>query len=214
MSRVLISTLGILALASGCTVLGVSKKGEIEPGYVSLFNGENLDGWIIENNGQFAARDGLLVVNKGTGWLRSEKEYGDFILKMDFRFLEKEANSGIFVRTAATSKDDENGWPDNGYQVQCMDTVDGRIPCGTMIPYGAPEFKHESYLEKLAEVFQPTGEWNSYEIECSGENLTVKINDGLITKAHDIKNLRGHIGIQGEHGQLEFRNLRVKVLGD
>ncbi len=205
-----LGAIGIVALAIGCAGSGVASGDEKEPGYVSLFNGKNLDGWVIENDGQFAVRRGLLVVNQGTGWLRSEKVYADFIFKMDFRFLEKEANSGIFVRTAPTSKKDDNGWPDNGYQVQCMDTIDGKIPCATMIPYGAPPFQSESDLKTLAKVFRPTGEWNRYEIKCVGEELTVKLNGALITKAHRIKNLRGHLGIQGEHGRLEFRNLGVK----
>ena len=177
-----------------------------------LFNGKDLDGWVIESGGQFSVRDGLLVVNRGTGWLRSVQEFGDFILEMEFRFLEEQANSGIFVRTGPTSKDDENGWPDNGYQVQCMDTITGQYPLATMIPYGAPDFVHESDLEALARAYRPTREWNHYEITCDGEDLKVKLNGELITSARDIKNLRGHIGIQAEHGLLEFRNIGVRIL--
>jgi len=182
-----------------------------EAGYVKLFNGQNLDGWIIENKGQFSVRDGLLVLNKGTGWLRSKSEYGDFVFKLQFRFLEEKANSGIFVRTAATSKKDENGWPDNGYQVQCMDTIDGAVPLATMIPYGAPPFESESDLKKLAEAYRP-GQWNSYEITCVREELSVKLNGVVITTATKIKRLRGHVGIQGEHGYLQFRDMRIKEL--
>jgi len=178
---------------------------------VSLFNGKNLDGWVIENGGQFSVRKRLLHVNKGTGWLRSEREFGDFVLDMDFRFLEKEANSGIFVRTGPTSKDNDEGWPDNGYQVQCMDTITGKFPIGTMIPYGAPPFVHESNLDAIAEAYRPD-KWNHYEITCIGETLRVKLNGRRITTARDIKNHRGHIGIQAELGLLEFRNIKVCVL--
>jgi hypothetical protein len=177
-----------------------------------LFNGKKLDGWVIENDGRFSVRDGRLFVDKGTGWLRSAREYGDFVLEMDFRFLEKEANSGIFVRTGPTSKNDDKGWPDNGYQIQCMDTLTGDYPLGTMIPYGAPPFVHESDLDALADAYRPTKQWNHYEITCVGERLTVKLNGRTITTAHDIKNLRGHVGIQAELGLLEFRNIRISVL--
>ena len=129
-STSLFSTIGTTVLATCFAYLPVIKVHGDEPGYTSLLNGTNLDGWAIENNGQFSVRDGMLVINKGTGWLRSEKEYGDFVLKMDFRFLEEKANSGIFVRTGATSKDDENGWPDNGYQIQCMTPSIYRTPAG------------------------------------------------------------------------------------
>jgi len=180
--------------------------------YVSLFNGRNLDGWVIENNANFSVQNGMLVLNKGTGWLRSEEDFGDFVLEMDFRFLEEGANSGIFVRTGPTSAKDENGWPDNGYQVQCKDTATEELALGTMIPYGAPPFKHESDRDAIARAYRPTTQWNHYEITCKGEELSVKLNGTLVTTATDIKNLRGHIGIQAEHGHLEFRNIRIRLL--
>ncbi len=177
---------------------------------VSIFNGKNLNGWVIENGGKFSVRDGLLFVDQGTGWLRSKKQYGDIVLKMEFRFLEQKANSGIFIRTKSTSSDDENGWPDNGYQVQCMDIIDGARPLATMIPYGAPPFESTSDLKKLAEVYRPTGKWNTYEITTVGQELTVKLNGAVITRATNIKHRRGHVGIQAEHGLLEFRNLTIQ----
>ena len=204
--------IGIAVIAAGVAGPNIANGDDKEPGYVSLFNGKNLDGWVIENNAQFSVRDGLLAVNRGTGWLRSQKDYADFVFKMDFRFLDEKANSGIFVRTGPTSRDDENGWPDNGYQVQCMDIITGPRACATMIPYGAPLFDSESDLEKLAKVYRPAGKWNSYEIKCVGEALSVKLNGELVTKASPIKNLRGHLGIQAEHGRLQFRNLRIMVI--
>ncbi|MCZ6793023.1 MAG: DUF1080 domain-containing protein [Planctomycetota bacterium] len=205
-----IATVFPVLLAAGCA--GAGPRGPADRPAAALFNGKDLDGWVIENGGRFSARDGLLVVDRGTGWLRSAREYGDFVLELEFRFLEKGANSGIFVRTGPTSNDDENGWPDNGYQIQCLDTTSGEHPLATMIPYGAPPFTHESDLAKLKEVYRPTGEWSSYEITCRGEELTVKLNGGLITTARDIKKLRGHVGIQAEKGLLEFRNIRLTEL--
>ena len=177
---------------------------------IPLFNGRNLDGWDIVNNGQFSVEDGVLKIDRGTGWLRSSETFGDFVLTMEFRFLEEEANSGIFVRTGPTSTDDERGWPDNGYQIQCMDIITGDTPLGQMIPYGAPPFEHEFDIEALNEAYNPTGEWQTYEITAEGENLSVKLNGILITTATSIKNLTGHIGIQGELGLLEFRKIEVE----
>jgi hypothetical protein len=209
MSRNIFVTGLITAVLSGCAGTKVDTD---DGGYVSLFNGINLDGWVIENGAAFSARNGLLVLNKGAGWLRSEEEFGDFVLELDFRFLEKEANSGIFVRTGPTSNDDQNGWPDNGYQIQCKDTITEDRALATMIPYGAPPFEHESDRDTLARAYRPTGEWNHYEIMCKDEDLSVKLNGALITTASNIKNLRGHVGIQAEFGHLEFRNIRIRRL--
>lgn len=192
-----------LLLALGCSLQGKA------PDTIALFNGQNLDGWVIENNGQFSVADGVINLDKGVGWLRSSQTFADFTLIMEFRFLEEGANSGIFVRTGPTSNDDENGWPDNGYQVQCMDTLEGQYPLAHMIPYGAPDFESVSDIEALKQVYRPTGEWQTYEITCRGETMEIKLNGALITTCTSIRNLSGHIGIQGEHGLLEFRRIDV-----
>ena len=120
--------------------------------------------------------------------------------------------SSTRVRTGPTSKNDDNGWPDNGYQIQCMDNIAEMPALATMIPYGAPAFTHESDLTALAKAYRATGQWNHFEITCQGEDLAVKLNNTLITTAKNIKNLRGHIGIQAEHGLLEFRNIQLQPL--
>jgi len=201
MKPLMIATL-TAALLVGCLTLGTSNT-------VSLFNGANLDNWVVENDGQFSVEDGVLKVNRGTGWLRSADVFADFTLVMEFRFLEAKANSGIFVRTGPTSNDDENGWPNNGYQVQCMDIITGKAPLATLIPYGAPPFEPKSDLAALAKAYKPLGQWQTYEITCMGETMVVKLNGIRITTATGIKNLKGHIGIQGEHGLLEFRKIEV-----
>ena len=200
-----IMTLSLLC----CCILFSS--GQATQAATALFNGSNLDGWVIVNDGRFSVEDGVLKINRGTGWLRSENTFGDFVLTMEFRFLEEGANSGIFVRTGPTSNDDENGWPDNGYQVQCMDTLTG-TPLAHLIPYGAPPFEHQSDIEALKRAYKPAGEWHTYEIKAEGENLWVHLNGVLITTATSIRNLTGHIGIQGELGLLEFRKIEVSEI--
>lgn len=193
-------------------LVACSPSSEESSSTIALFNGENLDGWEIQNGGQFSVSDGVLKINKGTGWLRSADTFGDFVLHMEFRFMEKDANSGIFVRTGPTSNDDENGWPNNGYQVQAFDTLEGEYPLAFIIPYGAPDFKSESSLDALKSVYKPAKEWHTYEITCQGETMEIKLNGKVITTATEIKNLTGHIGIQAELGLLEFRKIEVTQL--
>ena len=203
------SIMAVQVLITGCAQVG--NNADHDP-IISLFNGRDLEGWVIENNGAFSVEAGCLVVNRGVGWLRSKESFGDMILDIDFRFMEEGANSGIFVRTGPTSKNDNNGWPDNGYQVQCMDRIDEMPALGTVIPYGAPPFVDESDLEALAKAYRPPGQWNHFQITCQGETLQVRLNGALITTAHNIKNCQGHIGIQAEHGLLEFRNINIQRL--
>lgn len=200
-------TLLIAALIISLAVVApIHCNGEV----VQLQNGKDLSNWVIENNGQFLVEDGVLKLNKGTGWLRSKDRFKDFKLTIVFRFLEPGANSGIFIRTGATSVDDEKGYPDNGYQVQCRDGVTDETPLGAMFHYNAPEFQYVQDLNALRRAYQPTGEWNVYEITCRGDSASVKLNGELVTIGIGMSHLEGHIGIQGELGLLEFRVIQVE----
>ncbi|MEM0969159.1 MAG: DUF1080 domain-containing protein, partial [Verrucomicrobiota bacterium] len=181
-----------------------------ESAWTDLFNGQDLSGWVIEKEAAFSVKDGLIVLNKGAGWLRSKDTFGDFELLIEFRFLEEKANSGIFVRTGPESHDDEKGWPNHGYQVQLMDNLSDFKPLATMLPYGAPPFAFEHDLDAVKTAYHPDGEWNQYRILCVGETLEVRLNDVLVTRAWDIKVPTGHIGIQAEFGHLEFSKLQVR----
>lgn len=174
-----------------------------------LFNGKDLSGWSIESDGQFSVSDGLLHVNRGTGWLRSNKTYSNFTLIMKFKFLDAGSNSGIFIRTGPESSTEEGGWPTVGYQVQCRDTLAGEYPLGHLIPYGAPEHQEEFFTETLRKAYKPTGKWNTFKIVLDDEALMVYLNNKLVTTATDIKKESGHIGIQGEHGLLAFKKIEI-----
>lgn len=176
---------------------------------LKVFNGKNLDGWVVEGGGQFSVQDGVIKLNRGTGWLRSADTFGDFGLVMEFRFLEEQANSGIFVRTSKTSNAEKGLWPTSRYQVQCMNNLEGTNPLGFIFPHNVPEVQFLYDLEKVKKGFKPTGEWNRYEITVRGETLTTKLNGVLINSVTDISTPSGHIGIQGEDGLLEFRKIEV-----
>jgi hypothetical protein len=179
---------------------------------IQVFNGQNLDGWSIEGGGQFSVADGMLKVNRGTGWLRSDATFGDFVLVMEFRFLEDGANSGIFVRTSETSNKEEGLWPTSRYQVQCMNNLEGANPLGYIFPHNVPEVQFLYDLEAVKAAYKPTGEWLRYEITVRGDRLTTKLNGKLINVVTDISMPSGHIGIQGEDGLLEFRKIEVTPL--
>lgn len=181
------------------------KEFKLEDGFTSLFNGKNLDGWNIMNNGKFEAKDGVIYLNKGGGWLRSEKEYKDFDLRMDFRFMNKGADSGIFIRASMEGKN----WPDKNYQVQ---TMDNDSICSIFTAGGLPKKSEKKDKDLLKKAMKPTMEWQSYVITAVGPKLEVKLNGELITTADGLADQAGFIGLQGEGGLLEFKNIRIKEL--
>ena len=173
---------------------------------IKLFNGWDLEGWSIQNGGRFSVQDGILKLDGGPGWLRSNKTFGDLKLRVEFRLMGPGSKLGVFVRSGPSSNQSKNGWPDNGYQVQCVDSPKGK-PQAALLSYKVPSFAKKSDAKALQKAYKPIGEWQTLEILVHEESLVAKLNGNLITTATKIQNRKGHIGIQGEHGLLEFRKI-------
>jgi hypothetical protein len=179
------------------------------PPFVALLDG-TLEGWTIESDGNFTASDGLLRVEAPRGWLRSEKEYGDFSLRAEFRFVTDDADSGVFVRAVGDAEFGP-GWPGNAYQVQLRNPV-GQSPfppVGGVFRHGRPpgETRFDAAVAERAST--GTGEWQTLEIDVVGEILNVRLNGVALTEAAGISNPSGHIGLQGERGAVEFRSIEI-----
>jgi hypothetical protein len=173
-----------------------------DDGFTSLFNGKDLNGWVIENKGKFSVKDGVIFLDTGAGWLRSEKQYRDFELRLDFRFLSREADSGILIRADKDGKT----WPARTYQVQTMDneSIAGLYVTGLERP------KVQRDAELMRKLRKSVGEWQSYAITLKGSRAEIKLNGTLLTVAEGLTVRPGYIGLKGQSGLLEFKNLRIK----
>lgn len=207
----MIRTLLRVAVAAGALAAGSASA--VQPGaWIPLFTG-TLEGWTVENAApsSFVAGGGVLRVEEPGGWLRSNRRYGDFALRVQFRFVTPGADSGIFVRAAAESTFGR-GWPANSYQVQLRDPgvpspfppVGGFFRHGT--PAGETAFDEAAALRAHIGV----GAWQTLEIALVGDRLTASLNGIEVLRAGDIGNSPGHIGIQAETGVLEFRSIEIR----
>src|SRR3954452_9530584 len=101
---------GLLAAVSTAGVAAT-----VEPddqGLVPMFDGKSFDGWKKVGGGATYAIEGDDIVGRvGPGsntFLRTEKPYGDFVLKLDLK-LDIPGNSGIQFRSHQMPSDDGNG---------------------------------------------------------------------------------------------------------
>jgi hypothetical protein len=147
------------------------------------------------------------------GWQRydaylwAEKQYGDFILDLEFR-IPKGDNSGVFVRV----KDKKNP-VETGIEVQISDTYGkekvGAHDCGGVIGTVGP----------TKNMAKPAGEWNRMVVTCRGKQLEVRLNGEKVVDVALDKTSRkdrplvGYVGLQDHGLPLEFRNIRVRELG-
>jgi hypothetical protein len=183
-------------------LLAAFAAGAAEPeGYTfSLFNGRDLAGWDVTNC-EVAVEDGALVLKAGNGLVRSNLEFGDFVLELDWRARNPDAyDSGIFVRANFPSEKKGRAWPDR-YQINLKRGEDGNLV---------------GVKDAVSTGLAKPGEWNHFKITCVGPKIELEINGKPAWKHDGLKADRGFIGLQSEvpaGGQFEFKNIRVTELG-
>jgi hypothetical protein len=190
-------------------------------GFKLLFNGKDLTGWIGDKQG-YVIKDGTIIVEptKGEGNLYTAEQYGDFVLRIEFR-LTPGANNGLGIRTPL---DVNPAYA--GMELQILDDLSPRYT-GWL-----KDYQHHGSIYGVVPAKQghlkPVGEWNYEEVIAKGKQISVKLNgvtivDADIEKASTGKTLdgqehpglkreNGHIGFCGHGDQVEFRNIRIKVL--
>lgn len=190
----------VLLCLLGAPGLSLAADNKAEEGFVSLFDGKSLNGWHLMNGAKFAVEDGVLKHDVGLGWLRSDKEYSDFNLRLEFRFMKPKQDGGVFLRSGTEGKN----WPNRKYEVQIENTR--RM---AMI-FGA---KHNLNADLVQKVLKPDGQWNEYDIKIVAARIEVRLNGELVTTSDSADALkRGYLGLQAENGVHEYRHIRIKDL--
>lgn len=82
---------------------------------VSLLNGSSLKGWKMEH-AKANAREGVLTIRKGPGWVRTDRVFVDFVLSLEVRLLTPDAKATVFVHAWPTF-DPKTSEPNNGHSV-------------------------------------------------------------------------------------------------
>ena len=193
---------------------------EKKQGFVSLFDGSNLDQWVGNKKG-YLVEEGALVAHPelGGGNIYTKDEYADFEYRFEFQ-LTPSANNGLGIRAPLTGDaayvgmelqilDNEADMYKNLQPYQYHGSVYGVVPA------------KRGYLK-------PTGEWNQQEVIVKGPKVKVILNGQVIIDTNivdavkgnekvqqdhpGLKNKTGHIGFLGHGDVVRFRNIRVKTL--
>jgi hypothetical protein len=198
----------LISCLIGLAVTSVAPVDDPKPpdGFTALFDGKSLRGWRMVNTTEnFLVRDHVLVMNKGAGWLATEKSFTDFELRVRCRFVTPGADSGIFIRSALEG----TNWTSKGYQVQNMDNE----TMGMVVGMGVPVKVKSHKPELVKRIKKPSGEWNDMVIVAKGKHVDVTLNGELVAQSDSLDLPEGHIGLQAEGGILEFQRIDIKPLG-
>lgn len=216
--------------------------------WVSLFNGQDLSGWTIKSVPADAEKkfwrvqDGCIIANSlgqpehDYVWLLTDKEYGDFILSLQFQaFRESPGNSGVQIRSRY---DDSASWLD-GPQFDIHPTDPWR--CGMMWDetrenkrWLYPEIAANAWVDSSMAVpgivfyfSDDNPAWNTLEITAIGSNLKAVMNgvtlmqwdgDGVLNDAvHQKYNvgMRGHLALQihvKDELKIRYKDIRIKEI--
>lgn len=176
---------------------------------------DGLAGWTPLNTTEpsFAYDDGVLRVSGTQGWLRSPREYADFELRGQVRFVEADADSGIFLRVEAGT-DFILGWPGDAYQVQMREISgnqsDNPLPLVHLYRHRVADGVTDYRRERVFALYTGVGAWQDFTIRVTGTALTVDLNGERVTEAEGLENARGYLGFQSEAGVIEYRNLTLR----
>ena len=162
----------------------------------SLFNGKDLTGWSPVNDVTFVVTNGNLRLVEGMGWLRTQRQFSDFIFEAEWRALVPDYDSGFFIRAGLDGKP----WPDGVWQVNLKDSSLGGLVKGmkTVVPAETPRM--------------PIGKWVKFHIEVHGRKITLDVDGERNWEFNELDADRGYLGIQAEDRAFEFRNLRLLEL--
>lgn len=211
--------LSVAAVAASCVIV---QGAETEAGFTPLFDGQTLNGWkLMGKKGEgYGVKDGVIYCAKGSGGnLYTEKQYGDFVFRFEFK-LEEGSNNGLGIRAPL-----EGDPAYAGMELQILDDSVAEKKYGRLRP---TQFHGSLYdvIPAKRGALKPTGEWNSQEVACRGRNVKVTLNGQVILDANlnDVKDGavlmkhpglfrdRGHIGFLGHNDYVEFGNIRIKEL--
>lgn len=200
------------------------------PGWRDLFNGKNLDGWVDVNTSPatWSVRDGLLICSGlPVGVMRSDRQYENFILHIEWKHIEPGGNSGVFVWSEGRPAPD--GPLPKGMEVQMLelDWVNKHpLPDGTPNHPGyisgelfgasgltcVPDNPRGSRSMSTEYRCKPHGEWNTYQVVCVDGTIKLAINGKFVNGVRNSSVKKGYLCLEAEGAKIHFRNIRILEL--
>lgn len=194
--------------------LNQQEGSQMRPGYEQILGQSNgrysKHGWNHYGPGYFELdpQTGVLKSHGGMGLLwYSAKQYGDFILELEFMCADETTNSGVFLRVPAVPTSDEYIY--HSFEIQINDAGEGIHQTGAVYDAEAP----------AEAASRPVGEWNRLKVAFIGNRITVELNGQQVIdwnaeprgKVEDFAD-RGYIGLQNhdDRSPVYFRDIYVK----
>lgn len=184
--------------------------------------------WIqVNTEPETWSKKGDVLVCSGLpiGVIRSEKEYENFLMHIEWRHMEAGGNSGTFVWSKAVPG--ENRLPD-GVEVQMLelDWVNQNLRNGEKPPVAyvhgelfgvggvkiVPDNPRGERSKSVENRCKGKGEWNTYDVVCVDGTIKLSVNGKFVNGISQSSQRKGYICLEAEGAEIQFRNLQIVEL--
>ncbi|QDS99683.1 hypothetical protein HG15A2_30100 [Adhaeretor mobilis] len=214
-------------------LLGASELSASEPAkFVDLFNGKDLTGWANVNTAKdtWTVRDGLLICSgHPIGVMRTQKQYENFLLHIEWRHMEAGGNSGVFAWSEGTVPAGAN--LPKGLEIQMLELDWVKLhqsPDGTLPPiayvhgelFGAggletvPDNPRGVRSKSIENRCNGKGQWNEYDVVCVDGVVKLSVNGKFVNGVRNSTIKKGYLCLESEGAEIHFRNIRILELPD
>ena len=196
-----------------------------------LFNGKDLSGWVNVNTAEdtWKVKDGLLVCSgHPIGVMRSEKQYENFVLHIEWRHMEEGGNSGTFLWSSARPNPKsrlpdgvevqilELGWVnlhklDGGKTTPPLAYVHGEL-FGVNGVKTTPDNPRGERSMSIENRCKGRGEWNVYDVVAVDGVIKLSVNGKFVNGITGSTQKKGYICLESEGAEIHFRNIRIMEL--
>jgi hypothetical protein len=185
--------------------------------------------WVNVNTAKdtwYLQKDILVCSGQPIGVMRSEKQYENFILHIEWKHTEPGGNSGVFVWSKA-EPDDKSRLPD-GVEVQMLEldwvnlnTRDGVVPPiayvhGELFGVGGvktvPDNPRGTRSMSVENRCKGKGEWNTYDVVCVDGVIKLSVNGKFVNGISKSTQKKGYLCLESEGALIQFRNITILEL--
>ena len=150
----------------------------------------------------------MLVMPGNSGYIRTNKKFRNFVLQVEWRWLDGAGNSGVLIHM----QDPDVVWP-ACYQAQLKSGSAGDLICMNGLNAKELTDKVTFTVSKFVASNEKTpGEWNKMKIVSKDKTLSVYVNGVLQNKISGLSVGEGYIGFQAEGKSMQFRNLKIRTI--
>ncbi|MEZ4776528.1 MAG: DUF1080 domain-containing protein [Bacteroidia bacterium] len=189
-----------------------------------LFNGKNLDGWVDVNTSPetWKVKKGTLICSGlPIGVMRSDRQYENFILEVEWRHMTAGGNSGIFIWSEGTQFEDDP--LTKAIEVQMLDleyatihNVTDDYVHGELFPTmgmtAVPDNPRGIRSKSIEKRCKGKGEWNKYVVVAVDGTVKLSVNGKFVNGLRDSERKKGYICLEAEGAEIQFRNMRIMEL--